>query len=119
MIYLIILFLGGVRGLRGQDLNESERKLQKTADDYVRAKCQQREEIFVEIESLDKNSNFVGHIHIGASRPQNLSMFLLNQGWVEVFAPAARRSKYEKNLITAEKNAKESKLGVTTAFSNL
>jgi len=111
MIYLIILFLGGVRGLRGQDLNEDERRLQKTADDYVRAKCQQREEIFVEIESLDKNSNFVGHIHIGASRPQNLSMFLLNQGWVDVFAPAARRSKYEKNLITAEKNAKESKLG--------
>merc|ERR1712003_338555 len=99
MIYLIILFLGGVRGLRGQDLNESERKLQKVADDYVRAKCQQREEVFVEIESLDKNSNFVGHIHIGAGRgAQNLSMFLLNQGWVEVFAPAARRSKYGDRL---------------------
>lgn len=113
MIYLIILFLGGVRGQRGQDLNESQRKIQKTADDWVRGRVQQRGEVFVEIESLDKNSNFVGHILMGAGRgAQNLSLFLLNKGWVEIFAPAARRSKYGKTLTDAENTAKEEKLGM-------
>ena len=105
--------------MRGQDLNESQRKIQKTADDWVRGRVQQREDVFVEIESLDKNSNFVGHILMGAGRgAQNLSLFLLNQSWVEIFAPAAHRSKYGYKFTDAENNAKGEKLGVkiTTVF---
>merc|ERR1719376_602542 len=49
---------------------------------------------------------------MGAGRgAQNLSLFLLKQGWVDVFAPAARRSKYGYKLTDAENNAKAEKLG--------
>jgi len=113
MIYLVILFLGGIRGMRGQDLNESQRSIQRQADEWVRRRVQQRDEVYVEIESLDKNSNFVGHVLLGQGRgAQNLSIYLLNQGWVEVFAAAARRSKYADHLTNAENNAKEQKLGM-------
>lgn len=112
-MYLVILFLGGIRGLRGADLNEKQRKIQKNADEWVRQKVQQQENIYVMIESLDKNSNFVGHVFVGSGKgAKNLSVKLLEEGWVEVFANAARRSPYGKLLHTTEDNAKEAQIGM-------
>lgn len=111
-MYMIILFLGGIRGMRGQDLNEKERLLQRTSDEWVRKQVQQREDIYVVIESLDKNSNFVGHVLVGSGgKSKNLSFKLLEEGWVDIFIPAARRSKFGKRLINAEKDAKEARIG--------
>lgn len=112
-IYLVILFLGGIRGLRGQDLNEKQRSIQRNADEWVRRKVQQQENIYVMIESLDRNSNFVGHVFLGSGKgSKNLSVKLLEEGWVEVFINAARRSPYGKTLLNSEANAKEAQRGL-------
>jgi len=111
-MYLIILHLGGIRGYRGQDLNEEQSRIQSAADEWVKKEVQQQDNVFVDIESLDRNSNFVGHILIGQGRnSKNLSFKLLDEGWVEVFANAARRSRFCDQLYKHENVAKEAGIG--------
>jgi len=109
--------LGGVRGLRGNDLNEKQRLIQRQSDEWVRRNVQQRDNVYVVIESLDKNSNFVGHMFLGSSKSsKNLSLKLLEEGWCEIFINAARRSKYFKPLQNAEAKAKEARKGMWIDF---
>merc|ERR550534_3538489 len=111
-MYLIILHLGGIRGYRGQDLNEEQSRIQSAADEWVKNEVQQQDNVFVDIESLDRNSNFVGHILIGQGRnSKNLSFKLLDEGWVEVFANAARRSRFCNALYAHQDAAKEAGKG--------
>jgi len=107
---MIILLCAGIRGLRGQDLNEKQRKMQSTADDWVRRRVQQQENIYVEIESLDRNSNFLGHVLLGKGG-MNLSQHLLEEGWCQVLMAGARRSRYCDRFVNAETSAKEKQLG--------
>merc|ERR1719403_113292 len=111
-MYLIILHLGGIRGYRGQDLNEEQSRIQSAADEWVKKEVQQQDNVFVDIESLDRNSNFVGHIMIGQGRSsKNLSFKLLDEGWVEIFANAARRSRFCDQLYKHQDAAKEAGVG--------
>lgn len=118
-MYVFLLFLGGVRQRREKDANEDQRILINKANDFVTRNVQQQDNIFVEIESLDTKSNFVGHIFLGpgGGARNNLSLRLLREGWCEMFPPAARRSKYNTLIKNTEQEAKEAHIGFWVNWS--
>lgn len=77
--------------------------------------CQQRENVYVQIETLDKNSNFAGYLFLKtpAGRANvNVGVELLSKGYAKVFSRSVERSKYEDDMMAAEASAHEGKLGL-------
>jgi endonuclease YncB( thermonuclease family) len=116
-MYLVIFLLSGVQSLRGDDLNEKERTVQKKANEWVRRTVQQRDQVFVEIEALDKNSNFVGYMFFKDGRSTiNVSQELLRNGWAKVFRNSADRSKYGRMMHRVEEDSKNNQRGLWHDF---
>jgi len=110
-MYIILLF-AGIQGIRGQDLSEKERRMAEDSTEMVRRKVQQKE-VFIQIENLDRHSNFVGHLLIKENnRKVNLGIELLKLGVAKVFGPSAERSPMYNRLMSAQQEAQDAKLGV-------
>lgn len=65
----------------------------------------------IEVEGLDRSDTFVGNLFFGANN-QNLAVSLLQEGYAQLFAPAAERNTHAKHLIAAERASKDARRGV-------
>lgn len=94
----------GVGGVSPVDADPfGEEALQFTKD-----KCLQRE-VEIQVESSDRAGNLIGWLWVGSC---NLSVALVEAGLATVHF-IAERSKYYRQLKTAEDNAKAARLGVS------
>jgi len=109
----IIFLLAGVQGIRGKNLSNVEQELANNATDMVKQMCQQRENVYVQIETLDKNSNFAGYLFLKTpSGRVNVGVELLKHGYAKCFGRSVERSVYEESMLEAESSARESSAGL-------
>merc|ERR1740123_329709 len=111
-MYVILLF-AGIQGIRGQNLDQKTQLLVDETTEWVRRRVQQQE-VFIQIENLDKYANFVGHLLIKepGRKPVNLGFELLKLGAAKVFEPSAERSPMHHKLMSAQTEAQEGRVGL-------
>jgi len=69
-----------------------------------------QQEVMVEVERVDRNNNFIGHIRYGSDM-QNLSVPLLKKGLAKCQWNNLEGSAYKTDFKNAEQNAKGEKIG--------
>lgn len=68
-------------------------------------------EVTVEVEQCDRGGNFIGTLRFGGEK-KNLAVELLQRGFASTVEFSLQRSPHKDELVEAEKNAKESRVGI-------
>lgn len=105
----ITLVLGGIRAPRtARNASETSEPFGQEAYDLANRRCLQRD-VEIDVDDIDKVGGFIGTLWVGR---ENFAKILLEEGFASVHTYSAEKSSHGRELIEAERRAKEARRGL-------